>query len=144
VPLDWVMLANSLTILRHDPELLRFLGELVSAGVGVINSALFHAGFLAGGRFFDYRETSRDNPADEPLFAWRDAFFTLCLEHAVDPATACVQFALSAPGVVAVAMNTSKPEHVAKNAAAVETEIPNEFWQAAKDRDLISVDYLYL
>lgn len=144
VPLDWVMLANSLTILRHDPELLRFLDELVAAGTGVINSAVFHAGFLAGGRFFDYRETSPDDPADARLFAWRDAFFALCREHAVDPATACVQFALSPPGVVAVAMNTSKPENVAKNAAAVEATIPSEFWNATKDRGLIAANYPFL
>ena len=31
VPLDWVMLANSLTILRHPPELLRFIVDLTAA-----------------------------------------------------------------------------------------------------------------
>jgi D-threo-aldose 1-dehydrogenase len=144
VPLDWVMLANSLTILRHPPELLRFVDDLSAAGVGVINSAVFHAGFLVGGRFFDYREASADDPADRPLFAWRQAFLALCREHEVAPATACVQFALSPPGVVAVAMNTSNPAHVEKNAAAAEAKIPSRFWQAAKDRELISADYPYL
>ena len=105
---------------------------------------MFHAGFLVGGRFFDYRKTSADDPADRPLFAWREAFLTLCREQEVAPATACVQFALSPPGVAAVAMNTSNPAHVAKNAAAVEAKIPSEFWQAAKDRELISVDYPYV
>jgi D-threo-aldose 1-dehydrogenase len=121
-----------------------YVGDLTRRGVGVINSAVFHAGFLAGGRYFDYRELSPDDPADRPLFAWRESFFALCREHSVAPTVACVQFALSPPGVAAVAMNTSNPAHVAKNAVAVETEIPPEFWQAAKQRGLISSDYPYL
>ncbi len=143
-PLDWVMLANSLTIFRHPPELLQFVAGLVARGVGVINSAVFHAGFLVGGRFFDYREMSRDDPADQALFAWRDKFLALCHEQEVDPATACVQFALSPPGVAAIAMNTSNPANVAKNAAAVDAQLPNKFWRAAKARQLISNDYPYL
>jgi D-threo-aldose 1-dehydrogenase len=143
-PLDWVMLANSLTIYRHEPELLGFLAELTARGVGVINSAVFHAGFLVGGRFFDYRELSQADCDDRPLFAWRETFFALCRDHAVAPATACVQFALSPPGVAAVAMNTSNPANVAKNAQAVEANIPHEFWQAAKGENLISVDYPYV
>jgi D-threo-aldose 1-dehydrogenase len=78
VALDWVMLANSLTIFSHPPELLDFLDTLVKRGVGVINSAVFHAGFLVGGLFFDYRKLSIDNPADRTLFAWRDKFQALC------------------------------------------------------------------
>lgn len=143
-PLDWVMLANSLTIYRHEPELLSFLAELTARGAGVINSAVFHAGFLVGGRFFDYRELSPANAKDSALFAWRERFLALCREHGVAPATACVQFALSPPGVAAVAMNTSNPANVGKNAAAVEATVPDEFWHAAKEQGLISVDYPYL
>jgi D-threo-aldose 1-dehydrogenase len=144
VPLDWVMLANSLTIFSHPIELLEFLDRLVARGAGVINSAVFHAGFLVGGKFFDYRETSADNPADAPLFAWRATFLALCREHGVAPATACVQFALSPPGVAAIAMNTSNPANIAKNAAAVNADVPAAFWRAAKDAQLIAADYPYL
>lgn len=144
VPLDWVMVANSLTIFSHPPELLEFLARLTSRGVGVINSAVFHAGFLVGGPFFDYREVSSNDPADRPLLAWREKFFALCRQHDVAPAVACVQFALSPPGVAAVAMNTSKPGHVANNAAAVNATVPVEFWDAARSEKLISIDYPYL
>jgi D-threo-aldose 1-dehydrogenase len=143
-PLDWVMLANSLTIFSHPPGVLDFLAELVGRGVGVINSAVFNAGFLVGGRFFDYRVPSADIPADQPLFAWREGFLALCGEHGVAPATACVQFALSPPGVAAVAMNTSNPAHVGQNAAAVNAIISNEFWRDAKLAGVIRSDYPYL
>jgi D-threo-aldose 1-dehydrogenase len=144
VSLDWVMLANSLTIYRHPPELLDFLASLVDRGIGVINSAVFHAGFLAGGRYFDYRELSPDEPADRALLDWRERFFALCRQHDVQPATACVQFALSPPGVAAVAMNTSKPEHMAKNADAVDSVVSNEYWHDAKTCGLLRSDYPYL
>ncbi len=54
VDLDWAMFANSMTIYRHPNDLLEFMGQLYEKGVGIINSAVFHAGFLTGGDFFDY------------------------------------------------------------------------------------------
>ncbi len=42
---DWVMFANSFTIMNHPRELVSFLDQLKERGVGVINSALFHGGF---------------------------------------------------------------------------------------------------
>jgi D-threo-aldose 1-dehydrogenase len=141
VELDWVMLANSLTIYRHPAELVEFVASLAARGVGVINSAVFHAGFLVGGKFFDYRPASADDPECRKLFAWREKFFALCGRHEVAPDAACVQFALSPPGVVAVAMNTSQPAKIAKNAAAVDARIPAEFWAEAKAIGLIRADY---
>jgi D-threo-aldose 1-dehydrogenase len=141
VELDWVMLANSLTIFRHPPELVEFVAELAARGVGVINSAVFHAGFLVGGRFFDYRPVSPDAPADRELFAWRERLFALCRRHDVAPDVACVQFALAPPGVVAVAMNTSDPAKIARNAAAVDAVVPREYWDEARAAGLIHPDY---
>jgi len=142
VALDWVMLACSFTIYRHSPELLVFMETLHRRGIGIINSAVFHAGFLIGGRYFDYRIPT---PAtDAPLFAWREQFLALCRQHAVAPATACVQFGLSAPGIAAVSLNTGRPERVRENVALVQTAVPAAFWSAMKDAGLIARDYPYL
>ncbi len=142
-PLDWVMIANCLTIYSHPLELLEFVAGLVARDVGVINSAVFHGGFLIGSRYFDYREVNPDRAADRPLFAWREKFVTLCREHEVSPAVACVQFALTPPGVAAVAMNTSNPAHVVNNAAAVDAAVPTAFWRAAKEAALVNPQYPY-
>jgi D-threo-aldose 1-dehydrogenase len=142
--LDWVMLANSLTILRHPPELVEFVEELRRDGVGVINSAVFHAGFLVGGRYFDYRELRRETDEGRRLFAWREQFHALSRRYGVSPAAACVQFALSPPAVAAVALNTSRPERVGENVAAVHAVVPNEFWDDAKRLGLISRDYAHV
>jgi D-threo-aldose 1-dehydrogenase len=139
VPLDWVMLANSLTILRHPPELVQWVSELAGRGVAVINSAVFHAGFLTGGQYFDYRLPSPES--DRDLFAWREMFHSLCRRHDVSPMHACVQFALSPPGVVAIALNTSRPGRIVENVAAVEATVPQAFWADAKKARLIAPDY---
>ena len=144
IPLDWVMLASSLTILRHPPELVAYLEELHRRGIVVINSAVFHAGFLAGGQYFDYRRLEPDTEEGRRLLAWRDAFDALCRHYGISPAAACVQFALSPPGVAAVALNTSRPERVAENVAAVQAAVPEGFWDEAKKLGLIEQDYAHV
>lgn len=142
VPLDWVMLANSFTLLTHPPEVIEFLARLDAAGVTIVNSAVFNAGFLIGGRYFDYQVIT---PESHPqLFEWRERFMALCEAHGIRPALACCQFALSPPGVVALALNTSNPKRVADNVACVREPVPAAFWQALKDEGLLARDYPYL
>ena len=137
VELDWVMLANSLTMYRHPPELLAWTAAIAAQGIFVINSAVFNAGFLVGGKFLDYRIPSRDSVDDQQAFEWRDRFLTLCNEWKITPATACVQYAITRPGIAAVALNTSSPPKIAENVAAVEARLPEEFWHAAQQNGLI-------
>lgn len=142
VELDWVMFACSLTIYTHPPELLDFIRQLSERGVGVINSAVFNAGFLTGGEYFDYR---KPDPAAEPeLFRWRERFLALCGRHGVSPNLACVQFGLSDPAVAAVALNTSRPQRIADNVESVALRVGPEFWADMKRQGLIAKDYPYL
>lgn len=139
VTLDWVMLANCVTAYTHEPEALQFIADLAKAGTAIINSGVFNAGFLVGGEFFDYRRPSPDR--DATLFRWRDNFNALCGEHGVEASHACIQFGLSPPGVVAVALNTTSPRRVPQNLAYAQTELPDAFWIDAKRRGLVSPDY---
>ena len=134
--LDWVMLACSLTVYTHAPELLEFCAQLQARGVGIINSAVFNAGFLTGGTWFNYRQP--DPVHDAALFQWRTRFLAICREFAVKPAAACVRFSFAVAGVVAVALNTSQPERIAENVATVAAEIPPAFWRKMKDQGLIA------
>jgi D-threo-aldose 1-dehydrogenase len=144
VKLDWVMMANSFTVMSHPPELIAFITNLKDRGVGIINSAVFHAGFLVGGRYFDYRVVNPDHPDDRPLFAWRKAFVALCEAHGVAPAEACIEFGRSAPGIAAVALNTSHPDRVAENVEMVLKKLPDGFWASMKEEGLIAADFPYL
>ena len=136
VDLDWVMFACSLTVYSHPPELLEFISRLHARGVGMINSAVFHAGFLIGGPWFDYRKP--DPTADAGLFAWREKFLTQCRRFEANPVDVCVQFGLAIPGIVAVALNTGKPKNIEANIASATREIPLELWRALKDEGLMA------
>lgn len=142
VQLDWVMLANCVTIYTHPPQVLDFILSLAQQGVVVVNSGVFNAGFLVGGKYFDYRLPSPT--AEKHLFDWRDRFLSLCNEHNVRPAHACVQFGLSPQGVVSVALNTTNPDRVQENVEIAVTPIADDFWQEAKSLGLIDSSYPYL
>lgn len=144
VDLDWVMFANSMTIYRHPKDLLDFMERLHVKGVSIINSAVFHAGFLTGGDFFDYVSIKPDSAENRAKFKWREDFFTICKKHGVVPANACVQFAMTPPGVISISLNTSNPGRVKNNAESIECKIPAGFWRDMVRKKLIDNDYPYL
>ena len=144
VELDWVMFANSMTIMHHPVELQNFMHSLHQKGVSIVNSAVFHAGFLIGGNYFDYRRIQPDTSENRAIFKWRKDFLTLCGRHNILPAVACVSFAATAPGVVSIALNTSNPRHIQSNVESVTTKVPAEFWAEMKANGLIRSDYPYV
>lgn len=144
VNFDWVMFANKFTIYHHPKAIVDFLKKLENDGVGVINSAIFNAGFLTGGQYFDYRVVDANDPADKHLFEWRDKFFAICEKHEVTPGDACLKFALSAPQIAAVALNPSKPKRMANNVRVIASELPAAFWKELKSEGIIESDYPYL
>lgn len=135
VALDWVMFANSYTVMRHPAALQVFMDELHRAGVAIVNSAVFHGGFLTGGEFFDYRKVTRES--DPGLFEWRDRFESLCRRHAVSPAFAAAQFGLSRPGIVALALSTSQPDRVESLVKLTNGRLPDDFREALLNEGLL-------
>jgi D-threo-aldose 1-dehydrogenase len=144
VDLDWVMFANSMTIMKHPDDLLGFMKSLQEKGVGIINSAVFHAGFLTGGTYFDYKYIQPDTDENKAIFKWRDDFFAVCKKFNVLPASACVAFAMSAPGVIGISLNTSDPDRVKRNVESVTPGIPGDFWREMKVKGLIDPSYSYI
>lgn len=144
VKFDWVMFANKLTIYHHPKAIIDFLKLLKKDGVGIINSAVFNAGFLTGGKYFDYRLVSRENIQDKHLFEWREKFFKICNNFDVSPGDACLKFALSAPQIDAVALNPGKPKRMAHNKVLLEKDLPAAFWKVLKQQEIIEPHYPYL
>ena len=144
VKFDWVMFANKFTVYHHPKAIVDFMIQLEKDGVGIINSAIFNAGFLTGGEYFDYRLVDPKNPEDQHLFTWREKFFAICRKHNVAPGDACFKFALSAPQVAAVALNPSKPQRMAHNKALLDQEFPEAFWAELKNELIIDPEYPYL
>ena len=138
---DWVMMANSFTILNHPAELVAFLDELRRREVGLINSAVMHGGFLSGGEFFDYRPLNPECHEDQQRLLWRERFIECCREHDVRPFDAAVRFGRSHPAIHAVALSTSRPERVQGLIDSVSQSIKPEFWESMRQRQLISDSY---
>jgi D-threo-aldose 1-dehydrogenase len=138
---DWVLVDGGLSMLEQSPEMLRFLAGLAERGVPVIASGVFGGGFLVGGTCLNGRVISADDPANRSLLAWRTAFVALCHGHGISPAHACIQFALSLPGVVAVKVISSHPDRVAGNAEAAVTKVPDGFWASMKEEGLLSAEF---
>lgn len=141
VRLDWVMIANSMTIKSHPKELLDFMKELKDNGVAIINAAVFHSGFLVGGNYFDYKPVVKGTEHGDDLYQWREAFFSICHKYNVKPAAACVQFGLYATGVQSIALSTTEPKRVKENVDLVNADIPAAFWNELLEKGLIEVNF---
>jgi D-threo-aldose 1-dehydrogenase len=142
VDLDWVMIANSMTVHDHLPELVAFMEKLKDKGIAIINSAVFNGGFLTGSDYYNYQPV---NPVSHPdLYQWRSRFYELCVAYHLQPAAVCTSFGLKAPGVRSIALNTTNQKRVASNVAIAAMEIPEGFWTDMKAQGLIDNTYIHL
>jgi len=144
VALDWVMIANSFTIYNHPKDLVAFVEHLHQKGIDIINSAVFHGGFLTGSDYFNYILLDRQRPEHAPYYQWRDRYYQICKEYGLDPAAAAIYFGLHIPGVKSIALNSSNPDRVHKNVEMGRLEIDPAFWTRLKAEGLIAADYPYL
>jgi len=139
VELDWVMIANSLTIKSHPENLMAFITDLNKKNIAVINSAVFNGGFLIGSDFYNYQKVDRHSIDGKALYEWRDNFFKLCNRFKVKPAEVCFNFGFNVEGVSSIALNTTKPEKIKENVMMVNKEVPSDFWTAMQEELLIAI-----
>ncbi|MEH6306760.1 aldo/keto reductase [Olivibacter sp. CPCC 100613] len=137
IRLDWVMIANSLTVHHHPKELRNFILDLHHKGIHVINSAVFNGGFLIGSDYYNYCYVDKASEEGRKLHQWRALFFDLCKKHKLQPAAVCVHFGLRIPGIDSIALNTSKPHHVERNRMLINESIQASFWKDLREAGLI-------
>jgi D-threo-aldose 1-dehydrogenase len=142
VKLDWVMIANSLSVKSHPKDLLNFVQQLHKQDTVIINSAVFNGGVLVGRDFYNYVMVDKNTPEGKALYDWREQFFALCNAFNILPAEACFNFGFNIPGVDSVAVSTVVPEKVRRNIEMATKKIPVEFWKAMKERGLLEEHYL--
>lgn len=141
---DWVMFANSFTILKHPPDLCAFMERLAEQGVAIINSAVFHGGFLLGGELYDYRKLDPSSSDDQSLLGWREQFSTICKRFEVSEFDVGVAFGHAHPAITAIALSSSRGDRVAGHIASIQKTVPNEVWTALKAQQLIRTDIDFL
>ncbi len=140
---DWIMFANSFTILEHPTELVAFMDRMADRNVAIINSALFHGGFLLGGNFYNYRAIDPANAADAQRLQARDAISQACEQIGRSVFEVGVAFGKSHPGVTAVALSSSRADRVPEHVAAVQQDLTCEDWQQLRAAGVIDADYPY-
>lgn len=141
---DFVELVGGCTLMRHSHEVMSLLQELADRQIPVILAGVFDGGFLVGGNRLDGRVLNAEDSADRSILAGRKSFVALCDGHGISPAHACIQFALSLPGVISVRLDSTYADRVAENVRSAYTPVPENFWDSMKEEGLLSRDYLLL
>jgi D-threo-aldose 1-dehydrogenase len=143
-PVDWIVLLQGLSLMHHPAELVASMSDAAQRKVAIVLKGVFGGGFLVGENCLNGRAIDSGDPTNRSLFAWRTAFAALCHGHSVTPAHACIQFALSTPGVVSLALNSSYPDRVAENFASATKKVPAAFWDSMKEEGLLDSGYSFL
>jgi len=128
---DIFLLAGRYTLMETTPlaELFPLCAE---RGAHVVLGGPYNSGFLAGGPNYDYA------PADEDKLARRERLRQVAARHGVDLAAAALQFGAAHPVVAATIPGASSPEHLKRNAALMEVQIPAAFWHELKAEQLLA------
>ena len=141
---DWIVLTHGFSLLRHTTEILSDLTALTAQRIPVITAGVFERGFLLGGNRLDGQVMDSNDPTNRSLLAWRTSFAALCHGYGVSPTHACIQFALSAPAVIAAQLTTSHPDRVAENIDYCARPVPRALWISMKEEGLLAADYPWL
>ena len=137
ISLDWIMIANSLSVKSHPKELLDFVKQLHDKGTVIINSAVFNGGFLVGRDYYNYVLVDAATAEGKALHNWRNDFFALCKSFNVQPAEACFNFGFNIAGISSVAVSTTQPEKVKSNIEMATKQMPDGFWDAMVAKGLL-------
>ena len=130
---DIFLLAGRYTLMETTPlaELFPLCAE---RGARVVLGGPYNSGFLAGGANYDYQ------PAGPQHHARRQRLREVAARHGVDLLAAALQFGAAHPVVAATIPGASSPEHLRRNAALMEREIPAGFWEALVEEGLLPAE----
>jgi D-threo-aldose 1-dehydrogenase len=115
-----LLVHNRWSLVDHSAEAL--IEKALSAGLAVINAAIYGGGILAnpqgGLRKYGYRDAP---PEMLEAVAQMDE---ACREYGIDLSTAALQHSVNDPKITGTVVGFSKPARVDQLVAALETEIP--------------------
>lgn len=129
---DAFLLAGRYSLLDHERALTRLLPQAVDQGVAMVVGGPYNSGVLAGGEHFEYA------PASEGIRAEVSHIRRIAEEFGVSVKAATLQFSLAHPATAAVIPGATRPERVLEDLAAVDEQIPAEFWTALQQRKMLS------
>ncbi|OUM00325.1 aldo/keto reductase [Variovorax sp. JS1663] len=128
---DGFLLAGRYTLLDHSRALQRVMPRVLQRGLGIVVGGPYSSGALVGGPNFEYAPITteiKDKVARIKAIADR---------HGVSMKAAGLQFALSHPAVAAVIPGASQPGRIAEDRAALNLDVPADFWRELRLQGLV-------
>jgi D-threo-aldose 1-dehydrogenase len=129
---DGFLLAGRYTLLDHERALQRLMPAAVANDVDIVVGGPYSSGILAGGDHFEYQK------APEAIIRKVERIKKLTAYYGIPIKAAALQFALANPAVAAVIPGASKPSRIAEDIAALNADIPDDFWVALREEGLVS------
>jgi D-threo-aldose 1-dehydrogenase len=128
---DGFLLAGRYTLLDHGRALQRVMPKVAERGLGIVVGGPYSSGALVGGPNFEYA------PIQPPMQARIDAIRAIAQRHGVSMKAAGLQFSLAHPAVAAVIPGASQPGRIAEDRAALQEQVPADFWRELRAAGLV-------
>lgn len=131
---DGFLLAGRYTLLDHEQALQRLMPACQGKKVDIVVGGPYSSGVLAGGTHFEYAA------APPEILAKVQKIKLLCQKFEVPIKAAALHFSLAHPASAAIIPGASRPERIAEDHTAINTIIPDDFWQKLRKETLVSPD----
>jgi D-threo-aldose 1-dehydrogenase len=128
---DGFLLAGRYTLLDHGMALQRVMPAVAERGLGIVVGGPYSSGALVGGPNFEYA------PATPAILDRVARIKAIADRYGVSMKAAGLQFALANPAVAAVIPGASRPGRLAEDRAALEEQIPVDFWRELRQAGLV-------
>jgi len=131
---DGFLLAGRYTLLDHKYALQRVMPKAAERGLGIVVGGPYSSGALVGGPNFEYA------PAPPKIVERVRTIKAIADHHGVTMKAAGLQFALAHPAVAAVIPGASRPDRIAEDRAALQEQVPADFWRELRQAGLVHPD----
>ncbi|TDK23797.1 aldo/keto reductase [Luteimonas aestuarii] len=131
---DGFLLAGRYTLLDHARALQRVMPKVAERGLGVVVGGPYSSGVLVGGKTFEYA------PAPQRILDKVARIKAIADRYGVSMKAAGLRFALANPAVAAVIPGASRPDRIAEDRAALNEDVPADFWRELREAQLVHPD----
>ena len=134
---DCFLLAGRYSLLDQS-SLDELLPLCVEKNIGIMAGGTYNSGILAKGAqpgaTYNYSE------APPEVMAKAKSLEEAALRHQVDLKAAASQFVFAHPAITCIIPGTRQPDRVSENFNLLKEDIPTEFWNELRDKNLIRTD----
>lgn len=135
---DVCLCARQYSLIDHADTIDNLFPAVREKGVSLVIGSSLNAGFLGGSPRYNYGAENYKIPPEaiEKRAKLRD----VAERHGVDLRIAAIQFSVAADVAVALVIGAGSDRQIREDWNALQTKIPNEFWQDLKSSGVVHPD----